>query len=58
MKKIKLTYPFTFEEWKIANPKAIKWCKKISIELKLSKQLKLFQLRGTDLNRKQNGKMN
>ena len=42
MKKIKLTYPFTFEEWKIANPKAIKWCKKVSIELQLSKQLKLF----------------
>ena len=42
MKKIKLTYPFTFEEWQKANPKALKWCKKVSIELKLNKQLTLF----------------
>lgn len=40
-KKNELIYPFTFEQWKKANPKAIKWCKKVSIELKLNKQLKL-----------------
>jgi hypothetical protein len=38
----KLTYPFTFEEWKKANPKALKWCKKIAKEMKTDIQLKLF----------------
>jgi hypothetical protein len=37
----KLIYPFTFKEWKKANPEALKWCKKISDEIKYGEQLKI-----------------
>ena len=30
---MKLVYPFTFEQWVKANPKAIRWCKKIGKEI-------------------------
>jgi hypothetical protein len=39
----KLVYPFTFDEWKKANHKKIKWCKKIAKEIKNDIQLKLFE---------------